>query len=214
MHIVAQGGGVLAATVRLAPALAVPAQSDLVDGVTNRVVPGGTSLPAGTAAARAAAVLAAALTGRPGTGAAGPPLDSSQALSVLQAYTEAKLLTLPGPAGPAGAPAFTPAGTVLLVLPAAGASDKGTQAFDTALAGDLTQRGADTVLAAPTGSLPAALISPPMPRISTVDGIETPQGQLIAVLTLAAAGHGHPGNYGASTGAIPPMPSAAPVSQH
>ncbi len=212
-RIVQQGGATLASTIQLSPWLAAPAQGDLVDGVTNRVVPPGTALPAGTASTRAAVVIAAALTGRPGAGPSGGNLDGSGALTVLQAYAETKLLSLSGAPGAGGAPPFAPASTVLLVLPAA-APDRATQALDAALARGLAGRTTATVLAAPSGALPADPRASPGGRLSTVDGIETPQGQLIAVLTLAAAGQGHTGSYGASTGSVPPMTAPAPGSQH
>lgn len=211
-RLVQQAGGQVSGVVTLAPALSAPTQADLVDGVSTRVVPAGTKLPAGSAGGRAAEVLAAAVTGHPVAGS-GRSLDDGQSLAVLQAYAEAKLVGLPGSGS------FSPAATVLYVLPAA-AGDRPARELAAALARDVGGRAeATVVLGAPGGSDPAGSLTAlrhdlggTPPRVSTVDGLGTPQGQLAGALALAAARHGQTGSFGEASGAIPPVAPAGLVT--
>jgi Copper transport outer membrane protein, MctB len=133
-----------------------------------------------------------------GLAVAGEDLPSSDASSIRQGLAGAELMTSPG--GAARAPA------VLVVL--------GEQTDPAILAGMVSGLAAkatavvvaaDTGSATPGGDLRRLRAEPDAARAATVDGVDTPLGQVTAVLALIRSLTVQGGSFGASgsDGAVP-----------
>jgi hypothetical protein len=198
------------------PTVVAPASSSLLAAVSQDAAPPGMSLPSGQPVQAAAEVLAAGLTGRTSTGIDPSPLVVTAAFSSYGLLTEdlrtrstARLVVLLAPPGPASPPASAPA-------------QKAAQAGVT-LSTDLAQalaavHAAVEVVGPVSSDAPGGLLSgvrgalTHSAAVSTVDGTDTPQGQIAAVFALRAAETGITGRYGVTPGEIPlpaPSPSAS-----
>ena len=203
-------GAQLGGTLQLLPALADPAQGQLVEDLVAQVVPAGVELPDASPVERATTELAAALV-HPSEGKA---VEPEEAQAVVSGFAEADLVE------------FTAAGqtlqpsTLAVVLggPAPArlsAPAQAAQAAVLSLAAALDARSDGTVVAAPAGSadergLLHLLREDPavVRRVSSVDNADRGTGQVSAVLALAEQTAGRAGQYGAGQGASRPMPSA------
>jgi hypothetical protein len=211
-----QAGADVVAQLGFTPTVVAPASSSLLAAVSQDAAPPGMSLPTGQPVQAAAEVLAAGLTGRTSTGIDPSPLVVTAAFSSYGLLTEdvrtrstARLVVLVAPPGPASPPASAPA-------------QKAAQAGVT-LSTDLAQalaavHAAVEVVGPVSSDAPGGLLSgvrgalTHSVAVSTVDGTDTPQGQIAAVFALRAAQTGITGRYGVTPGEIPlpaPSPSAS-----
>lgn len=207
-------GATVTTTVRLRPDLVDPAKQGDLDALVRRVAPAGVDLSAPTPTARAAVELAAALMAPvPEDG-----LRAEVAAGVLTAYVEDDLLDLAGePGAPAelavvvvGGPSGAPAG-----------SQDGDQLARTeallTFAAALDVAGSGAVVAGPVeatepGGVLRALQddSRLSQRVSSVDGIDRPQGRLAVVYALQEQRRGGTGRYGTGPANQGPLPSLSP----
>jgi hypothetical protein len=202
----AQVGG----TLQLLPALADPAQGQLVEDLVAQVVPAGVELPDTSPVERATAELAAALV-RPSQGRA---VEPEEAQAVVSGFAEADLVEFTG-AGETLQPATL---AVVLGGPAPArlpAPAQAGQAAVLSLVAALDGRSDGTVVAGPAGSagergLVQALRadSQVVRRVSSVDNADRGTGQVSAVLALAEQTAGKAGQYGSGEGASGALPGA------
>lgn len=202
----AQVGG----TLELLPALADPAQGQLVEDLVAQVVPAGVELPDASPVERATAELAAALV-RPSEGRA---VEPEEAQAVVSGFAEADLVTFT-----ASEQTLQPS-TLAVVLggPAPArlpAPEQAAQAAVLSLVAALDGRSDGTVVAGPAGSAgERGLVrllradSAVVRRVSSVDNADRGTGQVSAVLALAEQTAGKAGQYGAGEGASGALPGS------
>lgn len=212
-------GAEVAGEVRLRPDLADPERAVQIDALISEVATEDVDLTgADTPAERAAVVLAAALV-RPRDQDAS--LGAAEATAVLQTFAQADLLDVEGDPGarstlavvlaqapdPSPDPVRAPLQTQVLVAMADALDDAGSGALVAApLAA--TEEGGVLDAVRDDGSLSG--------RVSTVDGLERPNGLLAVVLALREQSAGGAGRYGTGPGVSGPLPvlplPAAPPS--
>lgn len=195
--LIGQAGAVLAGEVQLTEAVGDPARGDQLRELTAGLLPTGSQLPA----ASDTGSLLGGLLG-------GALLEGGDPAAVLTGLTTAGFVR------PGDVPA--PASLVLVLT---GGALTGIDAADGAavvarLAAELDRRGAGAVLAGSTGSADvtgpvgvARADSTVAAALSTVDDVQSGQGQVSAVLALREQLDGRAGRYGssatASDGAAP-----------
>lgn len=204
----AQVGG----TLRLLPALADPAQGQLVEDLVAQVVPAGVELPDASPVERATTELAAALV-RPSKGAW---IERAEAQAVVSGFAEADLVefTAAGPTLEPSTLAIVLGGPAPAQLPAPG---QAAQAAVLSLVAALDTRSDGTVVAGPAGSAGEKGLlhllrtdSTVVRQVSSVDNADRGTGQVSAVLALAEQSAGRTGQYGAGAGASAPLPGPVP----
>lgn len=204
-------GASVSGVVQLRPDLLDPAAAATVEGVVGRVAPAGLDLPVGEPTVRAAAELAAALV-QSGTA----EVSVSEAEAVVEGFRSADLVDLPGPLGAradlavvvAGGPVSSPAPAVpqeraralLQFVSALDGTGSGT-----VLAGPLAATGPGGALGELRGG--GGGLSE---RVSSVDGLDGPRGQVATVYALREQQDGGSGRYGTGPGTQGPLP-ALPV---
>lgn len=214
-ELVAAAGGEVTGRLRLRPALFDPARQDALDDLVTRVRPRSFVLPTTDPAARAGALLAAALLRTPT--AAG--IGEGAAEVILGGFTGEDLVDLDRRRG-------APARATAVVVMTSGAPDDEPDDEDvsrrTALLSvvrSLDEGGLGTVVAGPRdaasdGAVVAALRDDDTlaDLVSTVDGADRAYGRVLTVLALAEQVRGVSGRYGSGSGAVAvvPTPSAAP----
>ncbi len=201
----AQVGG----TLQLLPALADPAQGQLVEDLVAQVVPAGVELPDASPVERATAELAAALVHPSG----GRAVEPEEAQAVVSGFAEADLVEYT-----AATETLQPS-TLAIVLggPAPAqlpAPVQAAQAAVLSLVAALDARSDGTVVAAPAGSAGQRGLlrllradSTVVRRVSSVDNADRGTGQVSAVLALAEQTAGRAGQYGAGEGASRALPT-------
>jgi hypothetical protein len=211
--LVRASGATVASDVRLKSSYVDPGKAAALSAVAAGLAEHtGLHLPAGArATTKAAAVLASVLVTP-----ADAQVSSDDFATTIAAFRNGGLVTIaddhPRPA------------TLALVLtgPPPKKHAKSTRAALLALARTLDKHGAGAVLAGPEP--PAGKTKPTTrsavatarnqqaltAKVSTVDNVNTPQGQLAVVLALAEQLHGHTGQYGSAGGATAPIPSPIP----
>jgi hypothetical protein len=195
---------------------------NLLDQLTQRVVPSGVSLVNGSPQQQAAQVLASALLSsgsQPASRTTSSQTSASQAGSssqtILSSYSAGGFLTVSGQ--PASGATFA-----VIVVPAnspAGANtDPANQAI-VALAQEFGTASQATVVAGPSPSagqgnaITAVRASGAANNASTVDNADTVSGQIVAVQALEQQQNGHkPGSYGTQPDAASAAPSPAPTA--
>ena len=205
----ATAGATVVGQVRLRPDLFDPAKSATVDGVVAQVLPSDVTIPAGSSSERAAATLATALVRRTGS-----TVTAAQSQQVIGGFQGANLLDI-------DSDGVLPTATLVLMLagPAPGgkpAEEKARNAAELALVRGFDAR-AGMVLAGPVTALdPGGLLgalrddSALTRSVSTVDSVDTPRGQVAAVLALHQQTQDGVGSYGDGRGAQGPAPSPLP----
>lgn len=207
-------GATVTTTVRLRPDLLDPTKQSDLDALVRRVAPAGVDLSAATPTARAAAELAAALMAPvPEDG-----LRAEVASAVLTAYVEDDLLDLTGEPG-------APAELAVVVVGSPSGSPTGSQDSDQVartealltFAAALDVAGSGAVVAGPIeatepgGALQALQDDSRLSqRVSSVDGIDRPQGRLAVVYALQEQRRGGTGRYGTGPASQGPLPSLSP----
>jgi hypothetical protein len=206
-----EAGATLAADVRLTDTLFDPQQDSFLGTLADRVTVSGVTLPGGTGAQRALALLADVLGERP----QGQPLAPSAIGKVVSAYTAGKLVSVSGPSPRPGSLAVLITGVPATSGDAQAAAAREALVAD--FARDLDQAAVGAVATGPTtaadaGGLLAVIRSQKQLRgaISTVDGAELPRGVIATVIALAEQADGKVGSYGGGAGADSPLPSASP----
>ncbi|MHA6783364.1 copper transporter [Pseudonocardia saturnea] len=195
--LIGQAGAIVAGEVQLTEAVGDPARGDQLRELTAGLLPTGSQLPA----ASDTGSLLGGLLG-------GALLEGGDPAAVLTGLTTAGFVR------PGDVPA--PASLVLVLT---GGALTGVDAADAAavvarLSAELDRRGAGAVLAGSTGSADvtgpvgvARADSTVAAALSTVDDVQTGQGQVSAVLALREQLDGRAGRYGsaatASDGAAP-----------
>jgi hypothetical protein len=174
-------------------------------GVT---LPSQSSNPAVSGQQAAAAVIAAAVIGKDGTGLA--PSVSKEILSPFLQHGYLGLSVIPG-----GAAVPSQATMAVLVIPngpppsAINPADEALVAF----AQELHMAGRGTVMAGGLNAVgPGSAISAAAGEVSTVDNADSPTGQIYVVQALVFASEGKPATaYGFSSGNAPsPAPTPSP----
>jgi hypothetical protein len=210
-----QAGAEVVEQVGFTATVVAPSSASLLTAVTDDAAPPGMALPADQPVEAAALVLAAGLTGRTATGTDPSPLVVTGAFASYGLLTQdirtrstAHLDVLVAPPGPGVAP-----GT---------ASAQQTAQAAVTLSADLAQalsavHAAVEVVGPVSSDTPGGLLSgiraalPDSAAVTTVDGTDTAQGQIAAVLALRAAELGTTGSYGITPGEAPlPTPSPSP----
>lgn len=198
----------------------------LLDQLTARLAPSGTTLGDGTPAQRAAQLLATAIlpagaatgTGS-GNGSGGSAAVGGQggpAHTILSGYAAAGFLTVTGhPASGATLAVVVTGGDTQPGGPSASPTGTGGQAL-VSLAGQLAKAGKATVVvgstaeSGPGSDIASVRSSSVATQASTVDDADTVDGQIVAVQALAAELAGRkPASYGTQpdAGAIGPSPA-------
>lgn len=206
--ILEAAGATLGTQVSLRPDLLDPTKLAEVGEAVDRAATPGLDRE-GTAVEVAARELAGALL-EPVAGS-GAALTDEQATATLEALTRADLVDVDGD--------VQPRGTMVVLLTGeavAGADPDGVRArVDTllAMAGELDARSRGLVVAGPLtavdeGGLVRALREDDAldDDVSSVDGVDKPQGRIVTVLALREQGTGDSGHYGTgadSDGALP-----------
>lgn len=209
---VVAAGGTVTGQLRLEAQLLESGSTQLVEDLLATVVPAGVDLPDGSAAQRAAAVLAAVLLRAPG----GDAPDAEGAAQVVPAFEEAGLVSLEESDDPAPA--------TLAVLVADEAPEEPAEEDEVAvealleIADELDARSAGLVVAGSAGSVDEGGLvralrgdSARDERISTVDNADRAVGQVAVVLALREQEQGRTGRYGARQGASGPVPTREPA---
>ena len=207
-------GATLTGEVRLRPDLLDPARAGVVDAALQAVA--GSSARTGTPAERVAALLAGAvLQPRSGSGTGTATTSTTTADQLLRVLSERDLVDV----DPDLARNATVA--VLLVgdtLPNAGPDDLTERVRALAAVGAaLDTAGSGAVLAGPAPVSPEPLLLQTLRdqrgisgAVSTVDGVERPQGRLAVVWALREQAAGGAGRYGPGPGNQGPLPSLPP----
>ncbi len=202
-------GATVIGQVRLRPDLFDPAKSAIVDGVVAQVLPSEVTIPAGSSSERAAATLATALVRRTGS-----TVTAAQSQKMIGGFQGAGLLDIDSDGVP-------PTATLVLMLsgPAPGGKPTDLKARNAAALALVQAFDARVgiVLAGPVTALdPGGLLgalrddSVLAQRVSTVDSVDTPRGQVAAVLALHQQTKDGVGSYGDGRGAQGPAPSPLP----
>ncbi len=192
-------GATVTGQVQLTAAWTDAAQSTVLTGITDQLVPADTKEGDGTPAGNAAAALAAAVLA---TKAADVGQTSDSSTALLAGLQQGGFVTVKG------TPAQAAALAVLVGPPGAR-----NGAALVPLARALAAAGSGSVTAAPRGSaapggLVAAIRSDAVARaaVSTVDCVDLAAGRVAAVLALARDRAGRHGQYGIGPGADAPLP--------
>ncbi|MCA1822901.1 MAG: copper transporter [Frankia sp.] len=216
--MIERAGGRIVARVRMTDEFYDEKSASEIDDVVARVVPPGLQLPRGSAAERATTALAFVLSTplrRPAAGARPERPPPATTTSVIDAFQEANLVGVDGAAP-------RPAPLVVVLLPPVPKSPGSATADDlagplVALVRQLAQRAPAVVVAASrTGATtnPMLLLlrrdSVVSGAASTVDGAESPQGQVATVLALVDEVAGRRGDYGEGAGVDGALPSLEP----
>ncbi|HYZ54306.1 MAG TPA: copper transporter [Streptosporangiaceae bacterium] len=190
---------------------------NVLDQLTQQVVPSGVSLVNGSPQQQAAQVLASALLSsksQPAGQTTSSQTSAGQAGSspqtILSSYSAGGFLTVSGqPASGA---------TLAVIVPASGNTDPANQAI-VALAREFGTASQATVVAGaspPAGggsAITAVRASGAANNASTVDNADTVSGQIVAVQALEQQLSGHkPGSYGVQPDAASAGPSPAPTA--
>lgn len=189
-------GATVTGQLRLRPALTDVGSAATVDDVVARVLPAGLSLSEAGALDRAGEVLASALT----TSTRGADSSASEQQQVIGGFSGAGLLAAEG---------VPPTNRATLVLLVAGASRGPAVA---SLATAFAERVGVVVagpLAAARGAGALAVLRGQTGGVSDVDGADTAQGLVTAVLALAEQAGGGSGHYGTGPGAGGVVPDLA-----
>lgn len=211
-ELVERAGGESGGIVRLRSDLLDPAKGQVLDDLVSSVAPAGLTLPEGSPADRASALLAAGLVRTPGA----DPLSSDAVGKIVGAFTSADLIDVQGGAGQADRATLA----VVIVddgprreLDEAAAA---RQRAELVLARTLDSRSAGVVVAGPvTAAEPGGLLKAVRDddalsdAVSSVDGWESPTGRVAVILALAEQAAGGAGRYGSGPGAQAGAPRAA-----
>ena len=206
----ATAGATLTGDIRLQGALLDPQQDEFLNTLTNRFSLGNRTLPSGSGAERALALLADVLGTRPQA----QPVGAAAATRVLSAFSDGKLLSV------AGNPPRPATLALLIGAPAPTTTDAAAAAQASLLgefARDLDGAAVGAVVAGPStaagsGGLLDVVRSDKNLRngVSTVDGIDRATGVVATVFALAEQATGGAGSYGVAAGADAPLPSPSP----
>ncbi|MDQ3885627.1 MAG: copper transporter [Actinomycetota bacterium] len=202
-------GATVTGEVQLTDAFTDPARSDQLIELTTRLLPAGTQLPtAPDVGTLTGGLLGSLLLLDPTTGAASASPD--QTATVLAGFGDGGFLQ----AGPRVQPAQL---AVVLTGPAAAGHGSGDRAGILArFATQLDRSSAGVVLAGPPGSAhPSGALgvvradTAATSVLSTVDGVDSPSGQIATVLALAEQAEGRAGRYGTAGNADAVVPALA-----
>jgi hypothetical protein len=196
---------------------------NILDQLTQRVVPSGVNLVSGSPQQQAAQVLASALLSPSGSQSAGQTTSSntsagqagSSPQTILSSYSAGGFLTVSGqpasgatlavivvPASPPSGGNADPANQAIIAL----AQEFGTASQATVVAGASPAAGQGSAITAVRASGAAN-------NASTVDNADAVSGQIVAVQALEQQLSGHkPGSYGTQPDAASAAPSPAPTA--
>jgi hypothetical protein len=213
---VRQAGGAVTGTVSLKDGYIQQKQVGVLGGLTDTLAKNTKiAIPADAVPSeRAAILLAHALVTRDKT-----KLGKSDDIgnSILSTFKEAKFLSLDGSPQ-------SHANLAMVVGPAQPYPAKGASASNSSIVGlakQLDVNGSGSVLTAPTASAgPDGVVASlrgdddAKKRVSSVDNLDAPAGDVVSILALALDGGGKVGQWGAGTGAdgVAPTPTPAPVT--
>lgn len=206
-NLVRKAGGIITGRVVVQNKYLAASQDNVIDGLVDQLRPPRLELPKGTPRDRAAAEIAGAVV-TDKTSRAGQEETTSD--TVLSGFRDAGYITT------SGNPAARATLALMLAPKAAytgGNADTGNTAL-VSLAKALDARGRGAVVggstaSAATGGMLAALTedSAAVSKVSTVNNIDNPSGQVVSVYALAAEEKGHTGAYGTGATAVPsPVP--------
>lgn len=207
-----EAGATVTADVRLAPAYLDPTQQAELGQLAHDLAAPGHPPGAGSGVDQASQTLAEVLGARVGRS----PPSPARVEQTLAAFGDGKLLSVKGPTP-------RPAALVVVLVPPADASVPAATVEQQAatilnLARDLDATAAGAVLAGPTvdPTQPAGVLDIDRRAlgnadsgVSTVDGVDQPQGRVASVYALAQQLDGRAGSYG-PTGAAP-LPTPSPT---
>ena len=208
--LVSQAGGTLSGTVRLQPEYSDPAMvSTLGSYLSSGGLPAGIQLPASGDAGQLVATLLGDVLMIPRSGT---PAGTGAISSVLAGLKALGVLSQDGSQ-------VTPANYALVLtsgdLQGAGADQRTATLVQLAAALDAAGSGAvlagDSVSAKSTGLVGVVRADPTTSvAVSTVDNVDTINGQISTVLALGQEGAGTSGKYGTGQDAqpVPPLPAA------
>lgn len=206
---VLQGGATVAATVHLSPLLLDPAQRQLAEGLATRLLArvGGSTAPqrAGSYELVGATVARAFLTR-----SADPVVQDNDANSIEAALVGADFVRVDGTVERRAQLALVVAGDP----PVDAAEGQPVVAAGIVAALDAGSLGAVVAgrpASAAAGAVLAVLDSDAADRVSTVDVVDLPAGQVVSALALAEQARGGSGHYGAGSAADGAVPDLRPA---
>jgi hypothetical protein len=213
---VKQAGGAVTGTVTLKDGYVQQKQVGVLGGLTDTLAKNTKiTVPADAVPSeRAAILLSHALVTRDKTKVG---KSDDVANSILSTFKEAKFLSVDGSPQ-------SHANLAIVVGPAQPYPAKGASASNAAIvavAKQLDVNGSGSMLAAPTASAgPDGVVASlrgdddAKKRVSSVDNLDAPAGDVVSILALALDGGGKVGQWGAGTGAdgVAPTPTPAPAA--
>jgi hypothetical protein len=208
-QMLGDAGATVTGELTLTDAALDPARADQVRDLTTRLLPSGAQLPSATdAGGLAGGLLGSVLLLGPHNGK--PQAAPDQASAALAGLTQAGFVR----PGPAPAPAQL---AVVLTGDQVGGADAAERAATLArLAGELDRAGSGAVLAGRSGSDGATgavgvvrADASAEAKLSTVDDVQDPLGQVATVLALREQASGQAGRYGSAGNAQGPIPGAS-----